>query len=237
MSNIVHDYCIMQERGDNKILLVLNNSACIGSELLHLYWQACSVRIAADGAANWLFTENLTPDIVCGDLDSVDLRVAEHFATRTELCRDASQDTNDMEKCLEHLLAKYPSSLLLEVYVLGAFGGRFDHEMANLNCAFPYTSKFSRLVLISQGNTGEVLLANNTLHLLRFPPTTATITCGLLPLQGPCLIAHTKGLKYNVYNQQLRFGGLISTSNQVTNKQEVEILVCNNTPVLFTYTC
>ncbi|KAH9258327.1 thiamine pyrophosphokinase [Batrachochytrium salamandrivorans] len=226
-----HDFCNLRAVDKHKVLLVLNNSECVGREMLLEFWRACPTRVCADGAANWLFEENLQPDILCGDLDSVDSNVLEYFRNQTcEICLDPDQDTTDMEKCLGRISNLTLGRDSLHVYVLGAFGGRFDHEMANINAAFAFTPKFARLVLLSKGNVGEVLLGNFQ-HRLHFP--VLGLTCGLLPVLGPCMVRETQGLKYNLAMQQLQFGGLISSSNQTINL--CVHVQCVDSPVLFTF--
>lgn len=226
-----HDFGGLRRVDERKVLLVLNNAECVGREMLAEFWRACPTRVCADGAANWLFGEGLQPDILCGDLDSVEPSVLEHFRHQAcEICPDPNQDTTDMEKCLGRI-ARMVGGGLLHVYVLGAFGGRFDHEMANINAAFAFTPRFARLVLLSRGNVGEVLLGRDVQHRLHFP--VSGLTCGLLPVLGPCVVRETQGLKYNLAMQQLRFGGLISSSNQTTSR--CVLVTCVDSPVLFTF--
>ncbi|PIK33414.1 thiamine pyrophosphokinase 1-like protein [Apostichopus japonicus] len=58
-------------------------------------------------------------------------------------------------------------------------------------------------------------------------------TCGLFPLGGKCEAITTTGLKWNLNQDQMEFGGLISSCNTY-EKDATEVTVENNSPILWT---
>ncbi|KAJ1495364.1 thiamine pyrophosphokinase [Baffinella frigidus] len=77
------------------------------------------------------------PEYIRGDLDSVQAHVSDYYVSRgTTIVKDTDQDTTDLEKCME--LLRETNQLTRQVVVLGAFGGRLDHEFSHYNVLFKY---------------------------------------------------------------------------------------------------
>jgi thiamine pyrophosphokinase len=84
--------------------------------------------IVTDGAAAKL-PAAVTPDIICGDFDSLVLpKARERYAT-SEFIALPDQNLNDLEKALELALARGAT----DVTIASAFGGRMDVSLANLS--------------------------------------------------------------------------------------------------------
>lgn len=113
---------------------------------------------------------------------------------------------------------------------LGAFGGRFDHEMAAISILHTYTSRFSRLVLMGGGNVA-FLLAPGVKHVVEPDVRFEGPTVGLIPVGGPCRSVTTDGLKWNLQAGWLEFGVLVSSSNSIIGK---EVAVSTDAPLVWT---
>ena len=132
----------------------------------------------------------------------------------------SDQDSTDMQKVLKKLQAPRsagglgPAAAWDEVLVVGATGGRLDHQLSNINSLLLFPDL--RVVLI-----GESSLA------VRVPAGRARIeplrdvegpSCGLAPLPGP-VRASTSGLHWDLHDSEMRFGGLMSTSNRLEGSE------------------
>lgn len=197
------------------------------------------------------------PDLIVGDLDSLRPEVAAFYKDLgSEVKLSADQDHNDFEKCLIEVKARLlaeitatadevgeektentpathtesTAALAATVVGLGAFGGRFDHEMAGISLLHAYTSCFGRFVLMGAGNVAFLLVPGLT-HVVEPDERFEGPTVGLIPVGGACRSVNTEGLKWNLEGGSLEFGVLVSSSNCVVEK---EVRVTTDAPLVWT---
>lgn len=124
------------------------------------------------------------------------------------------QDTTDMHKCVNYIRDFTPEleKTNLCILVVGALGGRFDHECGNLNvlCRFPDM----RIVLLSD-DCFIHLLPRTHRHEINIQSSVVGPHCGLIPIGLPSKKTTTTGLQWDLTDTEMKFGGLISTSNIV----------------------
>ena len=216
------------------VILLNTKFSSLKNEWFKTLWDRAGLRICADGGANALFDDErkmMIPDVIKGDMDSAREDVLAYFQKQgTKVIRDPNQDTNDFGKCLEELKERFEEqSLLWDVVVWGALGGRIDHEMCNLSYVYQWTASFRSLTLLSDQNL--VCLLNGPGRFSIEPDLSAEgPICGVLPVGSPCERITTKGLKWNMCNQRLAFGEMVSSSNEIANSTvEIE---CSS-PVLW----
>lgn len=87
--------------------------------------------IAADGGANHLLKMGILPDIVIGDLDSIDEDTLFELTSADVEIKQYSEDKDetDIELALRYAAELRPLSIL----IVGALGGRLDQTLANLS--------------------------------------------------------------------------------------------------------
>ncbi|NLD80822.1 MAG: thiamine diphosphokinase [Smithella sp.] len=86
--------------------------------------------ICCDGGARHLGASGFLPDVIVGDMDSIDpLQKAHYEHQGVEMIRHpANKDFTDTALALEYALSMKPRS----IQIWGALGGRMDHAMANV---------------------------------------------------------------------------------------------------------
>jgi thiamine pyrophosphokinase len=96
--------------------------------------------------------------------------------------KDANQDNHDFIKCMEWISERQKKdNARFNVVALGAFGGRLDHEMANLHALFlDLSSEFRSLVLLSEDALAFLLRPGQ--HVIHPNFDVESRTCGLIPL-------------------------------------------------------
>ena len=81
--------------------------------------------VCCDGAASALLRAGMEPDLVVGDLDSLDPALKKRFGRR--LVHESEQETNDLSKAFRACMERSWSTLV----ILGAGGKREDHLLGN----------------------------------------------------------------------------------------------------------
>ncbi|KGN44926.1 thiamine pyrophosphokinase 1 isoform X1 [Cucumis sativus] len=211
-----------------------------------LLWKHAQLRLCADGGANRVFDEfplmfphldaldvrnSYKPDVIRGDMDSIRTEVLEFYAMQGTKIFDESedQDTTDLHKCVAYILQSIPNQESnLCILVAGALGGRFDHEIGNINvlCRFSTT----RIILLSDDCLIH-LLPRTHHHEILVHSSVEGPHCGLIPIGMPSGSTTTTGLEWDLSDTEMKFGGLISTSNIV---KEEKVTVQSDSDLLWT---
>lgn len=86
--------------------------------------------ICCDGAANHLRGCGIKPDLIIGDMDSLEVSIVnEYEIEKVEILKyPANKDFTDTELALDYAFSLKPAA----VYIWGALGGRIDHILANV---------------------------------------------------------------------------------------------------------
>lgn len=224
---LVADHDPQQAAEQGPALILVNYE--LPRELMERLWFNASVRVCADGAINRLYSTfdtdeeraRFIPEFVRGDLDSVEDAVIEYYQRHgTRIVKDHDQDTTDLEKCIlliQQNITLEQSEGAREVVVLGAFGGRLDHEFSHYHVLFKFSS--IRLILLTPGRAAFVLVKGR--HVIQTKALGRS--CGLIPLAGPAERVWTRGLEWDLDGQStssLTFGQFISTSNRICSETE-----------------
>ncbi|CAI7873999.1 unnamed protein product, partial [Closterium sp. NIES-53] len=98
------------------------------------------------------------------------------------------------------------------VIVVGSLGGRMDHEFGNVNVLHRF--RHVSIVLLSE-DCQLFLLPAGWRHVITPHRRWEGPHCGLIPVGEPSHGTTTTGLRWNLSNTPMRFGGLVSTSNLV----------------------
>jgi len=180
--------------------------------------------------------ESMVPDAVTGDFDSIRADVLQFYKDRGCLiAHDSSQDSTDFGKALG-LIGSLPQedSQSRTVVALGAFGDRFDHELASINMLYMWQHRFERIILMGERMTATLLPAGR--HKIIPNPLLEGPTCGLLPIGGACERVSTKGLRWNLVDQPLGFGGMVSSSNEMVVEADgvMQVIVETSHPLVWT---
>nr|CBN81857.1 Thiamin pyrophosphokinase 1 [Dicentrarchus labrax] len=203
--------------GKQRICLIILNQP-LDKDYLHILWSKGSVMCVE---AHYLLpticiyhTADFLPDYISGDFDSITAEVKAFFSDKgCKLIETADQDLTDFTKCLAIMVEEIQrQSLQVDAIVtLGGLAGRFDQTMASVETLHHALSMTQLPLLIIQGTSLAYLLRPGS-HRLGVNTGLEGDWCSLIPVGGPCQTI-TTGLKWNLNNQVLQFGKLVSTSN------------------------
>lgn len=152
-----------------------------------------------DGAANRL-PATVTPDVICGDFDSIHLpSVRERYAS-SEFITLSDQNQSDLEKALVLAISRGAS----EVAIVSALGGRMDISVANLSVMIRHHTSCDLSMM-----SGEVV----TKVVSDRAPKSASVTfearagsfVSCIPLEGDAIVSISH-VKWSLREEPLRCG-------------------------------
>ncbi|MCL5268584.1 MAG: thiamine diphosphokinase [Bacteroidetes bacterium] len=193
---------------ENAVLLICNGVPPSRERLRTLLPNPAKV-VCADGGANKARSIGLEPDLIVGDLDSLDQ--SDGGFRKAEIVRIPSQDNTDFEKTLDLLLERGVNDLLITSFS----GGRIDQTLANIQIAYEY-SKRCNLALADD----EYLIIPVTNKLVEHVRTGTLIS--LLPMEDATLVS-TKGLAYELNHSKIPKGGHGISNRAVTEEMEINV--------------
>ena len=167
--------------------------------------------ICADGGASNALALGLQPQVVVGDLDSLDESL--RYRLEKEHCQfivhPARKDETDLELAIKYAVEQGAQ----EIFILGALGYRLDHALANvLLLALPELRSVKARILDGRQEVflirGEVLIEGQVGD-----------TLSLLPLTEEVTGIYTEGLEYPLENGTLYLGPALGVSNTLTAPQ------------------
>ncbi|MDN3666164.1 thiamine diphosphokinase [Algibacter miyuki] len=159
--------------------------------------QAYKLICATDGAYQFLKANNVVPDFISGDFDSI-----ENIPDGVEVIHTPNQDFTDFDKVLQILFER----AFKNIHVFGASGKEQDHFLGNLHTALQWKDK---LDLTFFDNHGYYFLADKISEI----ENCMGKTISLIPLPQATGIV-TTGLQYPLKNENLSFGSRIGTRNK-----------------------
>ena len=181
--------------------------------------------IAADGGANHCSRLSITPDILLGDLDSIDPPLLATYQNKGIAIHrhPRHKDATDLELALDLAVAKGARTIQL----IGALGGRWDMSLANIMLAASEKYKNQKVLLSGQNCSMQILHPGKP---FTFSGTTGQ-KVSLVPLKGDVHGVILTGFAYPLTGQSILFGSSLGVSNitivdQVTVHHSQGILLC-----------
>ncbi|GAB6192214.1 thiamine diphosphokinase [Desulfocastanea catecholica] len=187
--------------------LIFANGTLDHSPELAVLLEKADLIIAADGGANHCAQFAVTPDILLGDLDSIDAHIlAAYEHAGTSIHRHPKQkDATDLELALDLAQEKGART----VWLVGALGGRWDMSLANVMLAAGEKYQEQHIFLLA---------SNCSMHILH-PGKEHTISgapgqkVSVLPLKGDACGVTLHGFAYPLTDQTIPFGSSRGVSN------------------------
>jgi len=165
--------------------------------------------VAADSGLGHVYALGLRPDVVVGDLDSVspiDLARAEREGTHIER-HPTDKDATDLELALAVALARGATDLT----VIGAGGGRLDHELAGL--ALLAAPQWAPMRITAFVGTARMTIVHTDATLVGLRGSIVT----LLAVGGPAAGVDTEGLRWPLHDAELLPTSTLGVSNEIVS--------------------
>lgn len=222
-------------------LLILNQKILQPDRAVEL-WKNATIRVLVDGGANqWqeIMEKSVQglakPHLVCGDFDSIQPEVLQNHrkCTSTKVVVTEDQNNTDFTKAVKEilLLIKEQNVEIRNIFAFVENSGRLDHIFANIETLFlagDILPKDLDLYMLSSDTLTWLLPAGK--HEIILPDEIDKDThIGLIPVGNEVKHVTTEGLKWNLNNQPMAFGKLISTSNAVALNATCISVQCDDT--------
>jgi thiamine pyrophosphokinase len=168
------------------------------------------ILIAADSGAEWLARQGATPDLVVGDLDSLDPALLDQLSSHGVAVErhPAEKEASDAELALARAVADGAD----QVVILGGMGGeRLDHELANLLLLADRRWDGIELRIVRGPTMVRALHGGRRRDLYGAPGDLVT----LLPVGGDATGVTTTGLRFPLRSETLHVGRSRGLSNEV----------------------
>ncbi|NOX89589.1 MAG: thiamine diphosphokinase [Calditrichaeota bacterium] len=172
-----------------KIVAIVLNGEGLHKRRLKQALRDVSAVIAADGGANYCRKNNVIPDYIIGDLDSISIDHTQ-ISPETELIRIDDQYSTDLEKALKLADTLKPDRLRL----LNATGKRSDHAVANI---LFLARKSERIPVEVFDNYGVIHFLNPGRHQFYFKTGKLISLTSFTSVKNLSL----KGFKYSLSNE------------------------------------
>ena len=157
--------------------------------------------LAADGGANHLYQMDIRPDMVIGDLDSIDEDVLHELtAAEVEIVQyPENKDENDLELALSASIEIGATSIL----IVGALGGRLDQSLASLSLlSDPLLARYQ--IRLDDGEQAAFFCRASTMKREQVEiQGRIGDTVSLIPWGGIVEGVTTKGLQWALYSESL----------------------------------
>lgn len=170
--------------------------------------------IGVDKGAQYLYNIGIIPDLLIGDFDSSNKQCLEYYESKNiKIIKYSSdKDMTDTELAINHSINNNENNIT----IVGGFGNRIDHTLANILILEKYI-KDASIKLIDKNNLIRILNGNNEMKIKKSNYDYISLISISNKVEG----LTTKGLKYELNNKTLdRF-----TSLGVSN--EIEKEYCN----------
>ncbi|UZJ77205.1 thiamine diphosphokinase [Fictibacillus sp. KU28468] len=179
---------------------------------LSLFAGEKAVWAGVDRGVFYLLKKGIIPGCVFGDFDSVNRSEREWMASFNlpSFEYDSEKDKTDLELALDWALEQKPEQILL----MGATGGRLDHELANIQLLLHGLEAGINIEIWDRQN--KIALSAPGLHIIQQEPEFSYVS--FLPFIGPVTGLTLKGFKYPLQDQYLPMGSTLCISNELVNK-------------------
>lgn len=190
-----------------KCLILANGRPPKKSVIKQLIKQGYNYLICADGGANKAFKLKLKPDVILGDLDSINPEVKEFYSLTSKVIKVKRQNDTDVEKSIKYAAGKGYKDIVL----LGVTGDRLDHTFCNLSIVLKFYPEVNlkiaaenSFLIPASGKIEFETIKNETISIYAFNNKTKIKSTGLV---------------YPLNDIRLSFGEKESTSNSATGEK------------------
>lgn len=193
--------------------LVVSNGSVTDIDI-ESYFNDADIVICADGGARHLFNKNLIPNVIIGDLDSLEDSILKKFEDMGVKFQKYPVEKNksDTELAIEFAIEKGAKDIIL----CGGTGTRLDHTIANVMMLYKLINQKVNVTIIDSHN--EIFITTKQLKLKRQKGYFISI----IPLVDSKVTL--KGFKYETNNVNFNLGSTLGISNVIEGDEGIVVI-------------
>lgn len=170
--------------------------------------------IAADSGMNFLYRNNIIPDIIAGDFDSVSSESLNSFSNMDGvemLCLNPIKDDTDTEFVIREAIRRGAK----EITLLGATGTRLDHVFGNMHLLGIGLQENVKITLVDAHN--RIRIISDELIIEKSEQFGEFVS--LLPIDGTASGVTLEGFKYTLTNAVISSFSSLGISNEIVEEK------------------
>lgn len=162
--------------------------------------------ICADGAAEYLMNLDIYPDLLVGDLDSINNHALKWIEKGQISVKrfPVKKDMTDTELAIDFALEKSPNIIT----IIGAIGSRMDHSLANIMLLYKIYKMGVKARVINEVN--EITITDSTIKV----QGNVGQSISIIPIGGDVKGVTLEGLEYPLNNHNINMGSSLGVSNR-----------------------
>ncbi len=191
--------------------LIVGSGEIENYELLKEVIETVDYVICADGGANHLVKVGLRPDLVIGDLDSIEEETLKYlYKANVEVSKfPKEKDYTDTELAIKYLINKKVN----EIIFMGVIGSRLDHTLANILLLKTLLDKGVQGKII--GDSNVVYITDEKMVLKKEKNSFVSV----VPMDNEGAIVTLEGFKYETIEEKFSFSSTYGISNQIVEEK------------------
>ena len=199
-------------------VVVVANGEIININFLKYVLKNSDHIICADGAAKYLMDLNIYPDLLIGDLDSINEKTLKWVEKNNIKIQrfPVKKDMTDTELAVESALKQNPN----KITIIGAIGSRLDHSLGNIMLLY----KIHKLG-IDAAVVNEINYITIVSDVLKMKCRIGEII-SIIPVGGDARGVTLEGLEYPLNDHNIKMGSSLGISNKSVS-EEIIISVKN----------
>lgn len=186
--------------------LIIANGSCVCYDYVMKY----DYIVCCDGGLRHAEKLNISPDIIIGDMDSVELSLLEKYAHVQQINYPCDKDKTDFELAIDLVISKNINHLT----IIGALGGRLDHSLTNINLLKVLLEHKIETVMISEHGE-EIRLCSGEFEI---HGEIGDIVSFLAFGDEKVIMDYSFGLKFPLANIRFEKSSSLGVSNVFTEK-------------------
>lgn len=202
--------CKSEDENNMKVVIVANGEIKNINFLKYVIKNSDHI-ICADGAAKYLMDLNICPNLLVGDLDSIDEKTLEWAEKNNiEIQRfPVKKDMTDTELAVESALKQNPD----KITIIGAIGSRLDHSLGNIMLLYKIHKLGIDAAVVNEIN--HITIVSDVLKM----KCRVGETISIIPIGGDARGVTLEGLEYSLTDHNIKMGSSLGISNKSVSEE------------------